>query len=428
MCLISNYSNVYSFVFPIEASLLDSLMGKDRNEMASKRNYSFKDENVCKYYLIDFCPHDLFPNTKSDIGRCKSIHAEILKEQLENDENYKYYLAKYQQKFMRKLEDIIQMADIKIERSKEKLKHLSENPKSIDDKKEKIESINSHICDLLKQAEKAGEDGDITKATSLNNQVTTLQAEIKKLNEEGVQSNDTNLMVCEVCGAMKAAGDLVQRKESSNREHRHKRRHSDHRRSSRDRRSRDRDSKSYHSSRRKRSRRYSSSNRSRSNNSSRSRDRHRNRSKLKNISISSNNINNNHSNSKEDTLNNIDNNTNNTVHNDTTNSNNKSHFSSEKIKKSNKKDDINERIYNRNKKDGSKNIYNAKKYNIKNIFKILKHSNSQIYNNNNKNHFDMFNDNMNIDSYKLKKNILSSYNKNNLILPLNFCLDLLYIF
>ncbi|CAD2111333.1 conserved Plasmodium protein, unknown function [Plasmodium vinckei] len=149
---------------------------------------------------------------------------------------------------------------------------------------------------------------------------------------------------------------------------------------------------------------------------------------LKNISISSNNINNNHSNSKEDTLNNIDNNTNNTVHNDTTNSNNKSHFSSEKIKKSNKKDDINERIYNRNKKDGSKNIYNAKKYNIKNIFKILKHSNSQIYNNNNKNHFDMFNDNMNIDSYKLKKNILSSYNKNNLILPLNFCLDLLYIF
>lgn len=29
------------------------------------------------------------------------------------------------------------MADIKIERSKEKLKQLSENPKNIDDKKEK---------------------------------------------------------------------------------------------------------------------------------------------------------------------------------------------------------------------------------------------------------------------------------------------------
>ncbi|SCL96522.1 U1 snRNA associated protein, putative [Plasmodium berghei] len=309
-------------------SLLDSLMGKDRNEMSSKRNYSFKDENVCKYYLIDFCPHDLFPNTKSDIGRCKSIHAEILKEQLENDENYKYYLAKYQQKFMRKLEDIVQMADIKIERSKEKLKQLSENPKNIDDKKEKIESINTHICDLLKQAEKAGEDGDIAKATSFNNQVTTLQAEIKRLNEEGVQSSDTNLKVCEVCGAMKAAGDLIQRfenhlngkqhigferirnalkklkegikeretiieeyrkskhsnehngsrKEYNNHEHHHKRRYSDHRRSSRDRRSRDRNSKSYHSSRKKRSRGHSSSNRSRSNNSSHSRDRHRNRS------------------------------------------------------------------------------------------------------------------------------------------------------
>ncbi|ETW28130.1 hypothetical protein PFFCH_04481 [Plasmodium falciparum FCH/4] len=60
-------------------SLLDSLMGKDRNETDSKKKYSFKDENVCKYYLIDFCPHDLFPNTKSDIGRYNQIKNIIIK-------------------------------------------------------------------------------------------------------------------------------------------------------------------------------------------------------------------------------------------------------------------------------------------------------------------------------------------------------------
>ncbi|ETB56158.1 hypothetical protein YYC_05636 [Plasmodium yoelii 17X] len=149
---------------------------------------------------------------------------------------------------------------------------------------------------------------------------------------------------------------------------------------------------------------------------------------LKKASFSSNNINNNHNNSKESNFNNVDNNTNNAIYNSSINSNNKSQFSSEKIKNSNKKNDINGNIYNRNQKDGNKNIYNAKKYNIKDFFKILKNSNSKIYNNNNKNNFDMFSDNMNIDSYKLKNNILSSYNKNNLILPLNFCLDLLYIF
>ncbi|SBT80410.1 U1 snRNA associated protein, putative [Plasmodium malariae] len=306
-------------------SLLDSLMGKDRNETDSKKKHTFKDENVCKYYLIDFCPHDLFPNTKSDIGRCKNIHSEVLKEQLENDENYKYYLAKYQQKFMKK---IVEMADIKIQRSREKLKQLSENSKNPLDKKEKIESINSHICDLLKQAEEAGEKGDLVKGTSFNNQITTLQAEIKRLNEEPDQTSETNLKVCEVCGAMKSIGDLIQRfenhvngkqhlgfekirntlsklknelkerekiieehrktkhsnennhskREKSYREHEHKRRSSNHRKSSKRHRSHDKSSRTHHSIRSKRSRKHSSTHRSKSNSTSHSSDRHKERS------------------------------------------------------------------------------------------------------------------------------------------------------
>ncbi|SOV83452.1 U1 snRNA associated protein, putative [Plasmodium sp. gorilla clade G3] len=195
-------------------SLLDSLMGKDRDETDSKKKYSFKDENVCKYYLIDFCPHDLFPNTKSDIGRCKNIHSDILKEQLEKHEDYKYYLAKYQQMFMKTLERIIDVADMKIEKTKEKLKHMSNTPNNTSDKKTKIESINSHICDLLKQSEEAGEKGDLNKATSFNNQITMLQEEIKRLTEEMQKSNDGNLKVCEICGAMQAVGDVVQRFEN----------------------------------------------------------------------------------------------------------------------------------------------------------------------------------------------------------------------
>uniref|UniRef100_A0A8C9GDW4 Luc7-like protein 3 n=1 Tax=Piliocolobus tephrosceles TaxID=591936 RepID=A0A8C9GDW4_9PRIM len=194
-------------------SLLDSLMGKDRNETTSKKKYSFKDDDVCKYYLIDFCPHDLFINTKSDIGRCKNIHSDILKEQLENHEDYKYYLAKYQNRFMSTLKKMVETADIKIKKNKERLKSLSENsPKS--GKKEKIECINNHICDLLKQAEAAGEKGDLVKATSFNNQVTTLQAEIKRLNEESEEETEIEMNVCEVCGAMKSAVDPVQRVEN----------------------------------------------------------------------------------------------------------------------------------------------------------------------------------------------------------------------
>ena len=47
-------------------------MGKDR-DLSIKQKYGqkkhFSDDKVCKFYLLDFCPHDLFPNTKSDLGK-----------------------------------------------------------------------------------------------------------------------------------------------------------------------------------------------------------------------------------------------------------------------------------------------------------------------------------------------------------------------
>ncbi|SBT42863.1 conserved Plasmodium protein, unknown function [Plasmodium ovale wallikeri] len=75
------------------------------------------------------------------------------------------------------------------------------------------------------------------------------------------------------------------------------------------------------------------------------------------------------------------------------------------------------------KKDAYGNIYSLKSSNIKNLLKILKSTNSKNGNENRNN--TEFNEIIHMDSVTLKTDILSSYNKNNLILPLNFCLDLL---
>lgn len=38
---------------------------------------------VCKYFLVKFCPHDLFTNTKADLGPCKfSTHDVKIRETL----------------------------------------------------------------------------------------------------------------------------------------------------------------------------------------------------------------------------------------------------------------------------------------------------------------------------------------------------------
>lgn len=47
-------------------------MGKDRDlplQERLKKQEHFDDPDVCKYILVSFCPHDLFPNTKADLGR-----------------------------------------------------------------------------------------------------------------------------------------------------------------------------------------------------------------------------------------------------------------------------------------------------------------------------------------------------------------------
>ena len=63
--------------------ILDELMGPDRNKLPSERGASgikYSDYNVCRHYLVDFCPHLQFLNTKSDIGPCpKKYHEELLR-------------------------------------------------------------------------------------------------------------------------------------------------------------------------------------------------------------------------------------------------------------------------------------------------------------------------------------------------------------
>jgi hypothetical protein len=44
---------------------------------------SLTDPKVCRSYLVGTCPHDLFTNTKQDLGPCPKIHSEALKAEYE---------------------------------------------------------------------------------------------------------------------------------------------------------------------------------------------------------------------------------------------------------------------------------------------------------------------------------------------------------
>ena len=61
--------------------MLDALMGRNRNlpPGAEVHEPTWEDEGVCRYNLVQYCPHDLFTNTKADLGACTRIHNDVLK-------------------------------------------------------------------------------------------------------------------------------------------------------------------------------------------------------------------------------------------------------------------------------------------------------------------------------------------------------------
>lgn len=76
-----------------QRKLLEQLMGE--NLMVAPGAHraptiTITDPKACKSYICGTCPHDLFTNTKQDLGPCPKIHNEALKEEYENaDEKQK---------------------------------------------------------------------------------------------------------------------------------------------------------------------------------------------------------------------------------------------------------------------------------------------------------------------------------------------------
>jgi hypothetical protein len=89
-------------------ALLDELMGVDRNIVKGPDyvpKLTFENENVCRWYLVEFCPHELFINTKSDLGLCSKIHDERMHEEYQKSD--KCGRLGYEQEFFEYLKKLI---------------------------------------------------------------------------------------------------------------------------------------------------------------------------------------------------------------------------------------------------------------------------------------------------------------------------------
>ena len=212
------------------AAMLDELMGRNRNAHPNEKvaEISWEDSSVCRYFLVQFCPHDLFTNTKADLGACPKIHDdELRRAYLEAPDGYKKQSC--QDDFLRFSQRMLNDLGSRIKRAKDRLvltqmEQAAANGISLQQQEEIEEKINiltDKINTLVDQAEQAGCQGDVEEAQGLLKLCDQLKGERDELKQQiglkGVLGQDGQfgppkaMEVCEVCGAFLIVGDAQQR-------------------------------------------------------------------------------------------------------------------------------------------------------------------------------------------------------------------------
>lgn len=192
-------------------ALLDSLMGPSRDkDLKDQRSDGWKEENVCKRFLIGFCPnnqHDCWFNARRrDLGLCTKVHSEALRKQFQGHPDREKHLPAYEKEFLTYLESVIYEADASIAREKKKAAPAGIETRIPVHLKGTAKELKQQAEDCLKLAEEAAEKGDVEGSKRLAAQAGKLKEDLEDLKARYTYES-TGENVCEVCGVRCLPGE-----------------------------------------------------------------------------------------------------------------------------------------------------------------------------------------------------------------------------
>jgi len=185
--------------------LLDSLMGPSRNKSheEQQRADAWKDVNVCKRFLVGFCPNqgedNWFKNTRRDPGTCCKIHSELLRAQYENHPDKSRYAVEYEREFLHFLEGLIFEADSWIGREKVNCKPAGKVMRMPPHVEQSLASMQEESEALMRKAEDLAEESKLEPSKEAFVRAQDLRKEIDDIKEKYTFMSRGE-EVCEVCG------------------------------------------------------------------------------------------------------------------------------------------------------------------------------------------------------------------------------------
>ncbi|KAJ5646905.1 U1 snRNP splicing complex subunit (Luc7) [Penicillium lividum] len=195
-----------------QRKLLEQLMGADQliGSSAQGRNsqLSITDAKVCRSYLVGTCPHDLFTNTKQDLGSCPKVHSEGLKTEYETASSAEKAKWGFEFDYMRDMQKYIDDCDRRIDSAQRRLEKTPDEIRQTNDLLKQIADLNNTINTGLLEVSVLGETGSVAMAMNEMHKVRTTkhqkesaERDLKNLQDTSGPSGHQKLQVCDVCGA-----------------------------------------------------------------------------------------------------------------------------------------------------------------------------------------------------------------------------------
>ncbi|PGH07775.1 hypothetical protein AJ79_06163 [Helicocarpus griseus UAMH5409] len=195
-----------------QRKLLEQLMGADQmvGFGGSSRNSQLQitDPKVCRSYLVGTCPHDLFTNTKQDLGPCPKVHSEGLKTEYESASasekskwGFEYDYLRDMQKYIDDCNRRIDSAQRRLEKTPDEIRQTNSLLKQISDLSKTIENGLLEVSILSEMGSVSTALTEFHKVRTAKHQKEQCERELKALSDTSGPSGHQKLQVCDVCGA-----------------------------------------------------------------------------------------------------------------------------------------------------------------------------------------------------------------------------------
>lgn len=195
-------------------AMLDGLMGTARDGSDSQKHHlDFDDSRVCRAFLLDCCPHDIFASTKLELGECSKVHDPALRADYLNATNKEELM--YEVSALERLHAFVSDADRRTDHLKKKLAETQQELSAEETSKlNRVHDLTELYGKKLAQIDKAEQDGDselkdklIIEAEKIKRERNQADIEYKNVSKPASSHQHQNLRVCDICSAYLGIND-----------------------------------------------------------------------------------------------------------------------------------------------------------------------------------------------------------------------------